>query len=107
MRKLDNDELTFMLCATGYLPPRTEGEENFFEQMYEDYQPQIRNRHVDVDAIINGQCCFSRVCAAEPIFPYGNNDEKVGETGHMAARNFNKLPQDIIEKIKGQHKNKK
>lgn len=96
-----------MLCSTGYLPPRTEEEEVFFEQMYGDYQPQLKDRHVDVDAIINGQCAVSTTSAAEPVVPYKIQFENIGESGHMAARNFNKLPQDVIDKIKGQHKDKK
>lgn len=50
-----NNELTSMLCSSGYLPPRTEAEQIAFEQMYKDYKPEIANKHVNVDAIIKGK----------------------------------------------------
>lgn len=107
MKDLDKRELTSMLCSTGYLPPRTEEEQLFFEQMYDDYQPQLKDRHVDIDAIINGQCTISKAAVAEPAVPYQTQFGGTMGAGHMAARNFNKLPQEIIDKIKGQHKDKK
>ena len=98
-----------MLCSTGYLPPRNEDELMFFEQMYENYNSKLKDKHVDVESIVNGVCrvvshynfdmdnnnkTFSMV-AEEPDSPYS-----------MAARNFDKLPKDILEKMKKQHKPK-
>lgn len=98
-----------MLCSIGYLPPRNEDELMFFEQMYENYNSKLKDKHVDVESIVNGVCrvvshynfdmdnnnkTFSMV-AEEPDSPYS-----------MAARNFDKLPKDILEKMKKQHKPK-
>lgn len=98
-----------MLCSTGYLPPLNEDELMFFEQMYENYNSKLKDKHVDVESIVNGVCrvvshynfdmdnnnkTFSMV-AEEPDSPYS-----------MAARNFDKLPKDILEKMKKQHKPK-
>lgn len=51
---MNRDEFETMLCSTGYLPPRTEDELIFFNQMHEGHQSRIADRHVDVDAIVNG-----------------------------------------------------
>ena len=45
-----------MLGATGYLPPRSEEEHLFFEQMYEDYVPKTKGMHVNVDNIVTCKC---------------------------------------------------
>lgn len=81
----------------------------FFEQMYENYNSRLKDKPVDVESIVNGVChvvspynfdmyandkTFSMV-AEEPDSPYS-----------MAARNFDKLPKDILEKMKKQHKPK-
>lgn len=51
---MNRDDFETMLCSTGYLPPRTEDELIFFNQMYEGHQSSIADRHVDVDAIVSG-----------------------------------------------------
>lgn len=109
MKDLTIKEMEVMLCSTGYLPPRNEDELMFFEQMYENYNSKLKDKHVDVESIVNGVCrvvshynfdmdnnnkTFSMV-AEEPDSPYS-----------MAARNFDKLPKDILEKMKKQHKPK-
>lgn len=104
MEHIDKNEFMFMLCAIGYLPPRTEQEEDFFEQMYEGYKPNFNNRHIDVDAIIRGECQFispEKECQEHKQILV----QRQGcESKHMAARNFCKLPKDIVNKIKSQHK---
>lgn len=108
MKDFTNKEWDVMLCSTGYLPPRNDEELMFFNQMYEGYKPRIANRHVDVDAIINGKCNLVPssvtddyipliVCAAETV-----NDNQYS----MAARNYEKLPKKILDKMKNQHKPK-
>ncbi|UKK72331.1 hypothetical protein L6467_00265 [Segatella bryantii] len=108
MKDLSIEELEVMLCSTGYLPPRCEDELMFFNQMYEDYKSHLENRHVDVDSIING------TCRIESDFSYdiGYSDEMstmvAEDDSHysMAARNYSKLPKDILDKMKKQHKPK-
>lgn len=110
MIELSIQELDVMLCSTGYLPPRTEDELLFFTDMYEDYKPQINSRHVDIDAIINGKCRM--------VSSYNHDLDKSSETYSlvsddadnnysMAARNFDKLPKAVLDKMKEQHRLKK
>ena len=87
-----------ILCSTGYLPPRNEKEMEAFEKEYSRVAVD-RNFHVDVDSITNGICHVrsqERPMAVSGQFSC--NDLR------MAARNFGNLPEDVIEKIKSQHK---
>lgn len=59
MKNLTPEEFNLLLCSTGFLPPRNEDEHLFFEEMHESYNVQTKNRHVDIDAIINGNCILS------------------------------------------------
>ena len=56
MKDLTIEEWDVLLCSTGYLPPRNEEELDFFDEMYDDYNSRIVNRHVDVDMILRGAC---------------------------------------------------
>ena len=104
-------EFETMLCATGYIPPRVEDELVFFQQMYQDYKCHIADRHVDVDSIINGLCPIvessknsnAQVCRMDYNTPKPTGNNRYS----MAARNYEKLPRDIIEKMKGQHETSK
>ena len=94
-----------MLCSTGYLPPRNDEELMFFNQMYEGYMPRIANRHVDVDAIINGKCKMapSSVIDSESLVDVHNNETEDEIHYSMAARNYSHLPKNILDKMKEQH----
>jgi hypothetical protein len=106
MKDLTIQELDTMLCSTGYLPPRTEDELMFFTQMYGERISRIENRHVDIESIINGTCRIVSSGIHEYEVEY-NTSLKVAEnldnTYSMAARNFDKLPKDILDKMKKQH----
>ena len=98
-----------MLCSTGYLPPRNEDELMFFEQMYENYNSRLKDRHVDVESIVNGVC---RV-VSRYNFDMDNKNKMFSMVADetdcsysMAARNLDNLPKDILEKMKKQHKPK-
>lgn len=99
MKDLTIDELEIMLEATGYLPPSNEDELAFFDQMYEDYKPRTADRHVDVEAIVNGRC---RIVSDSS----SNSDisERVDNRYSMAARNYSKLPKNVLDKMRRQHK---
>ena len=43
------------LAVQGYIPPRNDEELLEFEELHKDYVPRIKDRHVDVDGIINGE----------------------------------------------------
>ena len=47
--------LDFSLAALGYIPPQTDEELQVFEELHKDYIPRIKDMHVDVDKIINGE----------------------------------------------------
>ena len=47
--------LKFSLAAHGYIPPQNDEELQAFEEFHKDYVPRIKDRHVDVDKIINGK----------------------------------------------------
>ena len=47
--------LNFSLAAQGYIPPQTDEEVREFEELHKDYVPRIKDWHVDVDKIINGE----------------------------------------------------
>ena len=109
MKDLTINEMDVMLCSTGYLPPRNEDELMFFEQMYENYNSRLKDRHVDVESIVNGGC---RV-VSRYNFDMDNKNKMFSMVADetdcsysMAARNFDKLPKDILEKMKKQHKPK-
>lgn len=108
MKELSIEELTSLMCSTGYLPPRTEDELNFFEQLYESYEPRIKDRPIDIESIISGSCCVEK----SNMYEYDTNGSSIsmaaesGSDYSMAARNFDKLPKEIIEKMKQQHKPK-
>lgn len=109
MKDLSIEELEVMLCSTGYLPPRDEDELDFFNQMYEGHKPRIENCRVDIDSIVNGTCHIVSLKSYEieeedysRLFVADDADPKYS----MAARNFDKLPKDILDKMKSQHKPK-
>lgn len=88
-----------ILCSTGYLPPRNEEEMTAFEKIYSKVTVKADFR-VDVDQIVNGGC---RVKPIAHRFESGNASSS---DMRFAARNFEALPKDVIEKIKKQHKGK-
>ena len=47
--------LDFSLAALGYIPTQTDEELQAFEELHKDYIPRIKDMHVDVDKIINGE----------------------------------------------------
>jgi hypothetical protein len=86
-----------ILSITGYLPPRNEEEMEAFEKVYSKAIID-KNRHVDVDSIVNDACRYIPVESKKEynIFPSGEL--------RMVARNFEHMPKEIIDKIKKQHK---
>lgn len=109
MKDLTIEEFETMLCSTGYLPPRTENELIFFNQMYEGYQSRIADRHVDVDAIASGACRVVSIREYDIDIDEDSNTmvaEGFCDSYSMAARNYDKLPKEILDKMKKQHKPK-
>ncbi len=86
-----------VLCTTGYLPPRNEEEMMAFEKLYSQKAVK-KDFHVDVDSIVNGGC---RVRPLEGLMGSGTFSSS---DMLMAARNYENLPKEIIDKIKKQHK---
>ena len=90
------EELYNLLCSDGFLPPRNEEELLETEKRMVGYQFENDERHVDAQAIINGASCdvisMKRFDDGIEVEPFG-----------VAARNFEHLPQSVIDKIKKQH----
>lgn len=96
---MKEDIVDKILHSTGYLPPRNEEEMIAFEKIYSQVEV-YENFHVDVDSIINGSC--HRVSMPK----HGSSDGNItAEDLRMAARNFSRMPQDVVDKIKKQHQN--
>lgn len=94
MKKIE--ELYNLLCSDGFLPPRNEEELLETEKRMMGYQFKNDDRHIDAHAIINGVSC-------EVVSMKRYDDGVEAEALGMAARNFEKLPQSVIDKIKKQH----
>lgn len=90
------EELYNLLCSDGFLPPRNEEELLETERRMEGYQFENDGRHVDAQAIINGASC-------EVVSMKRYDDGIEAEPFGLAARNFEDLPQSVIDKIKKQH----
>lgn len=54
-RKEHQALLNSSLAALGYIPPQTDEELQAFEELHKEYVPKIKDRHIDVDKIINGE----------------------------------------------------
>lgn len=90
------EELYNLLCSDGFLPPRNEEELLETEKRIAGYQLKNDNRHVDAKAIISGVSC-------NIINMKSFDDNIASQSFGMAARNFEQLPQSVIDKIKTQH----
>lgn len=86
-----------ILCSTGYLPPRNEAEMAAFEKEYSHITIR-KDFHVDLEQIVNGSCGVKTVARHFASRNMSSSDVR------MAARNFESLPKDVIEKIMKQHK---
>ncbi len=86
-----------ILCSTGYLPPRNEAEMTAFEKEYSKVAIK-EDFHVDIEQIVNGGC------GVKPGVSHFFSGNMSPSDMRIAARNFESLPKDVIEKIKKQHK---
>lgn len=106
MKDLTIEEWDALLCSTGYLSPRNEEELDFFDEMYEDCKSRIENRHVNIEMILKGTC---RVVTDFRYVDSNHVSEQIKvakDVKHgysMAARNFDNLPKDVLDKMRRQH----
>ena len=54
-RKEHQALFTVSLSALGYISPQYKEELQTFEELHKDYVPRIKDLHVGVDKIINGE----------------------------------------------------
>lgn len=54
-RKQHQALLNCSLAALGYIPPRNDEELLAFEELHKNYVSRIKDKHVDVEKIINGE----------------------------------------------------
>ena len=90
------EELYNLLCSDGFLPPRNEEELLETENRMAGYQYKNENKHVNTKAIISGVSCN---IVSMKTYDDGVEARPLG----MAARNFENLPNNIVDKIKSQH----
>lgn len=90
------EDLYHLLCSESYLPPRNEEELLEQEKRYSNYNFKNEGKHINSETIANGD-----YCQISSIKMFDNSI--VAEPFGMAARNFENLPSDIINKIKKQH----
>ncbi|BCS85746.1 hypothetical protein prwr041_16390 [Prevotella herbatica] len=97
----DIEEIHFMLCTSGYLPPRNEYELYETEKHNTSYKLRNSDRRVDVEKIIK------KSCSCSISYMHADDSSMVTEPiRRAAARNLESLPQNIIKKIKSQHSSK-
>lgn len=106
MKDLTIKEFEVMLCSIGYLPPRNEDELSFFFQMNEGHRSCLENRHVDIDAILSGRCRVESDFDNHISLSMDQCTmvaEGINNVYSMAARNYENLPKDILDKMRNQH----
>lgn len=87
-----------ILSSSGYLPPRNEEEMSAFEKIYSKVEID-ESFHVDVDSIVKGTCHYK-----PKVYPTSSGKSKMSQYDlRAAARNFEGMPKDVIEKLKKQH----
>lgn len=87
------------LCTEGFLPPRNDEEMIAFEKLFSRMLVDTEF-HVDVNRIVNGGCYVKPTARPANRVMIRSNDIRI------AARNFEEIPKEVIEKIKKQHKGK-
>lgn len=85
-----------ILSTTGYLPPRNEEEMIAFEKVYSSVT-------VNEDSLIDVSRIVNEVCPIRPTIHIGGSPISASDI-RMAARNYEAMPRDVIDKIKNQHK---
>ncbi|MBQ0063344.1 MAG: hypothetical protein KBS94_04855 [Prevotella sp.] len=85
-----------ILSTSGCLPPRNEDEMVAFEKVYSKVVVK-ENFHVDTDKIVSGVFPIKTITR-----PFRNVTPEVASM-RIAARNFDSLPKEVVEKIKDQH----
>lgn len=91
--------MDMIFSTSGYLPPRNEEEMMAFEHVYSKVKID-KDFHVDVDSIVNGRCHYKPI--NHPSI--GNSRSFQYNYRSAAARNFEGMSNDIIEKLREQHK---
>ena len=87
-----------ILSSSGYLPPRNEEEMSAFEKICSKVELD-ESFHVDVDSIVTGTCHYK-----PKVYPIFSGKSKMSQYDlRAAARNFEGMPKEVIEKLKKQH----
>jgi len=87
--------------STGYLLPQTTIEVERFETLHAELTHEIDSKKVDPYSIINGSFTMK-----ETIHPMVDDIDLSIESFRMAARHYQELPDDILNKIKNNHNSK-
>lgn len=97
---IDLEILDHYLASTGFIYPTNEKQLDLFEKLYEDFDYKLKNVSIDVASIVNNQLKTRSVIQ---LF----NEDALNEIEDlkMVARKGSQLPQDIIDKMYGKHRN--
>jgi len=93
------------LMYTGYLLPENDRQLDNFNKLYEDYNFELNNVKINVEAIVNGNlsCCIKKT----RVLDIREEDADVEiQNLRMIARKGEEIPQDIIDKMKKKHRPK-
>jgi hypothetical protein len=98
--KIDLNNLGEWLCSSGFLFPQNEIQLARFNELYADYDFKLKDARIDVKSIIDGNVCFNT-----RVFRIIKEDEiKDIEELRMVARKGQKVPKNIIDKMKQKHR---
>ncbi|MEQ3662539.1 MAG: hypothetical protein ABNG98_10510 [Flavobacterium sp.] len=98
----DLETLDYYLGSTGFICPINEQQLDLFEKLYENFEFQLKDATIDVNAIIS-----NRLIKKSVIRLSNNIDSNEINELKMAARKGSQgLSQDIIDKMYGKHRKK-
>lgn len=101
--KVTLENLDDCLMYTGYMLPENERQLDNFNKLYEDYNFELNNAKINVEAIINGNLSCSIKKAIILDFREENEDTEIASL-RMVARKGEEIPQDIIDKMIKKHR---
>jgi len=96
------ENLDQWLGSTGFIFPRNESELDTFNKLYQGYDFKLKDVKIDPDQIINGSFSLETkiLSITKDIDISGINELKVA-----ARKGEGSIPDHILKKVKGKHKN--
>jgi len=101
-RLVNEQNLDFWLCSTGFLYPRNEKELDVFEKLYENFELKLVNVSIDMNKIISGNLKNKGKIVS---FVQDYNEEEINGLKMVARKGKDEIPKEILEKMKKKHTN--